>query len=62
MTRLQDPYGTQKDMVAQHMVCNTCSHCVDLHAPRVDDPEEVKFARELGFITIKHWLAQDYNN
>lgn len=58
MVELHDPVK-QKDMVAHHITCPDCSHCVDLHAPAPDDPTELTQARVMAQDQIRKWLQQE---
>lgn len=39
--------------------CENCGHCVDLHAPRSDDPQILKETRERITQRIKEWLKKE---
>jgi hypothetical protein len=56
MLEIQDPV-TQKNMVARNIKCVGCGHCVDLHGPKDDDPQDLKDARQLAYTTIEGWLG-----
>jgi len=43
-------------MVAHHIECVDCSHCVDLNAVTEDSPQQLKEARDVAYKTITGWL------
>lgn len=55
MVQIYDPV-LQKDMKAHHIVCENCSHCVDLHGPKDTDAPELVAARQDAMQTITKWL------
>ena len=58
MRKIHDP-SHQSGMASYHISCDTCAHCVDLHAEREDDPMELKWGRYSAYHTIGKWLAED---
>ena len=57
MMQLQDPAGSQKGMVAHHIDCADCSHCVDLHGVSEESPQALKDARDVAYKQITAWLG-----
>lgn len=37
--------------------CPDCGHCVDLHGPLPNDPEELKAVRAEELYNVKKWLS-----
>ena len=48
-------------MVARHLECDTCSHCVDLHGMKDSDPKEIQNGRAGAFFFIRKWLEDSYS-
>ena len=58
MVSIHDPV-VQKEMVAYHIDCTDCSHCVDLHSPSASDPPALTNARQMAEDQITKWLQEE---
>ena len=56
MTKIHNP-ELQKDMKAWHIVCEDCSHCIDLHAPDPKDAQNLTDGRADAKAQVKTWLG-----
>lgn len=62
MMELQHPEDSQKNMVAHHINCVDCSHCVDLQGVTPYSKHELKEARNVAYKTITGWLYPEEEN
>lgn len=58
MIEIHDPL-VQKDMVAFHIDCVDCGHCIDLHSSSPTDPASLTQGRSQAVTQITEWLQED---